>query len=207
MNEKRKLLIIGASGHGKVVADIAVNMEIWSTIEFLDDDTSIREIMGFKVIGPSNIADSLINEYDMFVAIGNNITRARLQKRLTQSGARFATLIHRNAIVGMDVTVGNGTVIMGGCVINPSTKIGDGCIINTGSTIDHDNNIEEYVHISPGVHLAGTVSVGKSTWLGIGSSVINNIEIASEVIIGAGSVVVKNINQPGTYIGIPAKQV
>ena len=208
MREKHnKLLIIGASGHGKVVADIALKMNKWKSVSFLDDDESIKSSMGIWVIGKSVEAIKYLKDYDIFVAIGNNATREKIQKKLETDGASIPVLIHPMAVIGEHVAFGAGTAVMAGAVINCCTEIGKGCIINTGATIDHDNFIEDYVHISPGVHTAGTVKIGKGTWLGIGSIISNNINITSDCKIGAGAVVVKDIIEPGTYDGVPVRRV
>jgi sugar O-acyltransferase (sialic acid O-acetyltransferase NeuD family) len=204
---KDKLLIIGASGHGKVVADIAMKMQKWKSIAFLDDDKNIKSSMGIDIIGSSEKVFELKDEYEVFVGIGNNATRQAIQEGLVKVGASIPVLIHPKAVIGEKVEVGIGTAIMAGTVINSSTIIGRGCIINTSSTIDHDNIIEDFVHISPGVHLAGTVKVGYRSWLGIGSVVINNVSITSECKVGAGAVVIKDITEPGTYVRVPAKKV
>ncbi|MBP2070680.1 acetyltransferase [Thermoanaerobacterium butyriciformans] len=204
---KDKLLIIGAGGHGKVVADIALKMGKWKEIAFLDDNCSIKYSMGIEVIGKLSDVFKYISEYDMSVGIGDNVTREKLIDRLNYEGASIPTLIHPNATIGKEVNLGIGTVIMAGVVINCCAKIGNGCIINTGATIDHDNIIEDFVHISPGVHTAGGVKVGKRSWLGIGSVVINNIYITDDCKIGAGAVVIKNITKSGTYVGVPARRV
>ena len=204
---KEKLLIIGASGHGKVVADIAIKMDKWQSIAFLDDDDSIKSCMGLKVIGKSTDAFTYLKDADIFVAIGNNATREKTQGRLEIEGASMATIIHPSAVIGTDVEIGTGTAIMAGVVINCSTHIGKGCIVNTGATLDHDNVIEDYVHISPGANLAGTVCIGRGSWLGTGSIVSNNVNICSECKVGAGAVVVKDISEPGTYVGVLARRV
>lgn len=204
---KNKLLIIGASGHGKVIADIALKMNKWESIGFLDDDESIKLSMGIEVIGKSSDAFRYVNNCDIFVAIGNNVIREKIQERLEDEGASIPVLIHPETVIGEQVELGAGTVIMARVVINCSTKIGKGSIINTGSTIDHDNLIEDFVHISPGVHTAGTVKIGKGTWLGIGSIISNNVNITSGCKIGAGAVVVKDILEAGTYVGVPARRV
>lgn len=116
-------------------------------------------------------------------------------------------LIYPSAVIGTDVEIGIGTVLMAGVVINSSTRIGKGCIINTSSSLDHDNIIEDYVHISPGVRTAGSVGIGKGTWLGIGSVVSNNVNICSGCKVGAGAVVVKDITEPGTYVGVPVRKI
>ncbi|PFK38344.1 acetyltransferase [Bacillus cereus] len=204
---KNRLLIIGASGHGKVVADIALKMNTWQSIAFLDDNESVKSSMGIEVIGKSADAFNYIDDYDFFVGIGNNSIREKIQGKLEAEGASLPILIHPGAVIGEQVELGAGTVVMAGAVINCCTTIGKGCIINTGSTIDHDNVIEDYVHISPGAHLAGTVKVGRGTWLGIGSVVSNNLNISGGCEFGAGAVVVKDITEPATYVGVPVRKI
>lgn len=204
---KNKLLIIGASGHGKVCADIALRMNKWKSIAFLDDHISIKSSMGIKSIGMSSEALTHINDSDLFVGIGNNGIRKEIQEKLEAAGANIPKLIHPSAVIGEQVEIGHGTVVMAGAVINCCTRIGNGCIINTGSTIDHDNLIEDNVHISPGAHLAGTVKVGQGSWLGIGSVICNNVSITHNCIIGAGAVVVRNITEAGTYVGVPVRRL
>ncbi|MFJ8266837.1 acetyltransferase [Peribacillus asahii] len=204
---KKKLLIIGASGHGKVVADIALKMNKWQSVAFLDDNENIKLSMGIEVLGKSSDVLKYLEYFDIFVGIGNNAIRERIQKKLEAEGASIPVLIHPTTVVGEQVEIGVGAVIMAGAIVNCCTKIGKGCIINTGSTIDHDNTIEDYVHISPGVHLAGTVNVGQGSWLGIGSVVSNNVNITSGCKVGAGAVVVRDITEAGTYVGVPVRRV
>lgn len=204
---KNKLLIIGAGGHGKVVADIALKMNKWQKIVFLDDDKNIKSSMDLEVIGTFNDVFTHIDEYEIFIGIGNNDTRQKIHEMLETLGASIPNLIHPKAVIGNQVDIGTGTVVMAGVVVNCCTKIGKGCIINTSSSIDHDNCIEDFVHISPGVHLAGKVKVGQGSWLGIGSVVSNNIIITNGCKLGAGSVVVKDISDPGVYVGVPVRRV
>ena len=204
---KDKLIIIGASGHGKVVADIAIKMNKWQSIAFLDDDESIKISMGLEVIGKTADAFTYKDEVDFFVAIGSNSTREKIQEKLIAEGLNVVSLIHPSAIIGIDVEVGIGTAVMAGVVVNSSTRIGKGCIINTSASLDHDNVIEEYVHVSPGVNMAGTVKVGKGSWIGIGSVISNNVNICSGCKVGAGAVVVKDITEPGIYVGVPVRRV
>lgn len=192
-----RLIIIGANGHGKVVADIAVNVG-YEDIVFLDDDETIKECAGFPVIGPTSKAKTL--QGDKVVAIGNAATRKRMQK-----GIEAVTLIHPKAIIGRRVTIGAGTVVMAGAIVNSDTVIGEGCIINTASSVDHDCVIGDYCHVAVGSHLSGTVSLGESVWIGAGAIVSNNISICSNCIVGAGAVVINDISEPGTYIGVPAR--
>lgn len=207
MNEKKGLVIIGAGGHGRVCADIALKMNKWKEIAFLDDDPTIGHSMGIPIIGTTREFGQHVADYDIFVAIGNNRVRADVYTQLENQGTSIPALIHPKAVLGEDVSIGAGAVVMAGTVVNPCTKIGKGCIINTGSTIDHDCVIEDYVHISPGVNVAGSVSVGALTWLGIGSVVNNNLSITSGCTVGAGAVVIADILEPGTYVGVPARRI
>ncbi|OLS02622.1 NeuD/PglB/VioB family sugar acetyltransferase [Tissierella creatinophila] len=202
---KKELVIIGASGHGKVVSDIALNLNRWNKISFLDDNLSLKTSMNLDIIGTIEDAPKFIDKAEMFVAIGNNSIRKRIQEDLKSKGANLVSLIHPSSIIGSHVNIGLGTVIMPGAIVNCETTIGEGSIINTGSTIDHDNIIGNYVHISPGAHLAGTVRVGDRTWIGVGAIVSNNINICEDSTIGAGGVVVKDIDIKGTYVGVPVK--
>ncbi len=199
------LVIIGAGGHGKVVADIAEKSQQWGEILFLDDNPTIKYIGKYKVSGV--IAD--INRYDnakFIVAIGNNIIRQDIQSKLEDRGFSAATLVHPSAVIAADVDIGPGSAIMAGAIVNSSVKIGKGCIINTASSIDHDCIIEGFVHVSPGVHLAGNVIIGAKSWLGLGSLVVNNLCVCSDSTIGAGAVIIHNIDKSGTYVGVPARK-
>lgn len=199
----KRLVIIGASGHGKVVADIAKKNE-YDEIFFLDDNETLTQCGGYPVIGKSNKYSFF--DSDVIVAIGNPNIRERIQTQAELAGRRIPTLVHPNASVAENVEIGNGTVIMAGAVINPGTTIGKGCIINTCSSVDHDCKVGDYVHIAVGSHLCGTVTVGDGSWIGAGATVSNNISICQSCMIGVGAVVIKDIKESGTYIGVPVKR-
>ena len=195
-----KLIIIGASGHGKVVADIAQKCG-YHDIAFLDDNLDIKECAGFSVVG--KVVDfSNFKECDFIVSIGNSNIREKIQKSLEDYN--IVTLVHPDAVISRRVDIGKGSVVMAGAVINSDASIGKGCIINTCSSVDHDCVIGSYVHVAVGSHLCGTVRVGDHTWIGAGATVSNNIDICDDCMIGAGAVVVKDINEKGTYLGVPA---
>lgn len=200
----KKLVIIGASGHGRVVADIA-KKNGYSSIAFLDDNESLQRCGGYPVVGNSRSLGE--HSGDVFVAVGNASVRQKLMEEIRLAGREIPTLIHPNAVIAEDVTIGYGTVVAAGAIINPGACIGKGCIINTASSVDHDCNIGDFVHVSVGAHIAGTVTVGKSTWIGAGAVVSNNLEICADCMIGAGAVVVKNIQKTGTYVGVPAREI
>lgn len=195
-----RLVIIGASGHGKVIADIAVKCG-YKDIVFLDDNKNVKECAGFPVIG--KVSDAINMEDDKIVAIGNAGIREKIQTQLSN----LVTLIHPNAVVSRRVEIGEGTVIMAGAVINSDVVIGKGCIINTGASVDHDCKLEDFVHVSVGAHVAGTVSIGSKTWIGAGATVRNNVTICDHCMIGAGAVVVNDVVNSGTYVGVPVRKI
>lgn len=201
-----KLIIIGAGGHGKVIADIA-RLNGYKEIYFFDDDINKQFNGKYKVVGTLNDIGKYLNDYDFFVGIGDNQIRKTITKRLNELNIELPVLIHPSAIIDETVSIQPGTVVMANVVINADSKIGNGCIINTSSSVDHDCLINDYAHISPGVHIAGTVSVGVCSWIGIGATVKNNVYIGSDCIIGAGSVVTDNLLEPGTYLGVPARRI
>ncbi len=198
----RKLAIIGASGHGKVIADIA-KKNGYNEILFLDDNEDIHECGDYPVIGKSSEAGVI--DADIIIGIGNADIRKRLQEAIPED--RLTTIIHPDAVIAEDVVIGAGTVVMAGTVINPGVRIGRGCIINTCSSVDHDCVLGDYVHIAVGSHLCGTVSVGSGTWIGAGVTVSNNVSICQNCMIGAGTVIIKNIDSSGTYVGVPARNI
>lgn len=192
-----RLIIVGASGHGKVIADIAVQNG-YKDIVFLDDNINLKKCSNYEVIGKTDLVNNL--EGDKIVAIGNSVIRERILSKISA-----VTLIHPNAVIAKDAIIGKGTVIMAGVVINPNVKIGDGCIINTSSSIDHDCFVSDFSHVSVGSHLCGNVTVGSHVWVGAGSIVSNNISICDNCTLGAGAVVIKDIDKCGTYVGVPAR--
>lgn len=198
------VVIAGASGHGKVLADIA-KYSGYQKVILLDDDLTLKQ----KGITAGNIAQAveMKGEYEAVVAIGNATTRKIIQEKYEREGVKLATIIHPNAYLAENVKVGIGSVIMAGAVVQPGCTLGKGVIVNTSSSIDHDCKIGNYCHISVGSHIAGTVCIGDNTWIGAGATVSNNITICNDVMIGAGAVVVKDIMEPGTYVGVPAKKI
>lgn len=201
----KEVVIIGASGHGKVIADIIVNSGN-TVVGFLDDadDVQGKSIVGFPVLGKT--ADyANYKDCEFVIAIGNPYVREKIANELP---VKWYTAIHPNAIISkLDVEIGEGTVIMANAVVNPSSKIGKHCIINTGAIVEHDSVLEDYVHISPNATLAGIVTIGKSTHIGAGACTKQVLSVAKDCIIGAGSVIVKDITESGTYVGVPVKKI
>lgn len=197
----KSVIIIGAGGHAKVVADI-VEKSGDKVLGFLDDHFDKgQELLGYPILGHVDEVTQFKEHY-FVVAIGDNYTRKFIAD--AYANIKFYTAIHPAAVIGLDVEIGEGTVIMANAVINPSTNIGNHSIINTSSVIEHDNVLDDFVHVSPKAVTGGGVYIGTLSHIGIGVTVKNNISIIRESIIGAGSVVVKNIIEKGTYVGVPA---
>lgn len=198
-----RLVIIGAGGHGKVIADIALKLG-YSDITFLDDNAK-GECLNFIIIGTSEKIPILNDgNTDFVIAVGNNFIRKNIAEKYD---VNWVTLIHPSAVVAANVEIGKGTAIMAGAIINADAKIGEHCIINTGAVIEHDNIIEDYVHISPNAALGGMVDIGIGTHIGISATVKNNIDICGGCTVGAGAVVVKNIDEVGVYVGVPSRRI
>lgn len=202
----KRLLIMGASGHGRVVFGLARETGAYEEICFLDDDNKLIEDR--VAIGTSDFAIKYKEEYDAVVAIGNPSIREQVQEKYEKNGIKLVTLIHPEALLPEEgVKIGTGTVIMAGAVIQPGVELGKGVIVNTSASIDHECRIGDYAHISVGSHLAGNVEIGSGTWVGIGAVVNNNIHICENVVVGAGAVVVEDIVVNGTYVGVPARRI
>lgn len=204
----KRLAILGASGHGRVVADTAECCG-WQSIDFFDDAwPELRNNGVWPVIGDKAALIGQLAGYEgVLVAIGNNRIRYAKLLELQSAGGYLATLIHPAATVSRYASIDEGTVVFAGAVVNASTHIKQGAILNTGCSVDHDCVIGNAVHISPGARLAGGVQVGDESWVGIGTSVRQLIEIGERVVIGAGSVVVSNIPNDVTVAGVPARRL
>ncbi|MGL5963025.1 MAG: acetyltransferase [Fusobacteriaceae bacterium] len=208
----KKVVIIGAGGHAKVVIDIILQRKkaLYEEIEIvgiLDDSFSEGEdkkLFGISIIGKLDKISELEKSINYVIAIGNNEIREKISKKFKE--LNYITLIHPRAIIAEEVTIGEGTVVMAGAVINSYTKIGKHNIINTSSIIEHDNNLDDYIHISPNSTLCGGVKVGKSSWIGAGATIIQGVEISNNVLVGAGAVVLRNIEKNLMMIGILAKE-
>ena len=200
-----KIAIVGASGHGKVVADLA---EICGfEVVFFDDAYPNKiNIEHWQVVG--NFADLMANK-DKFttaiVAIGNNKIRVKLANQLADAGIELMTLIHPSAVVSQYASIGKGTVVFASAVINAFAKVQDNVIINTGAVVEHDCIVASGSHLSPNAALAGGVIVEACSWIGIGAVARQLVRIGEHTIIGANSTVINDISQQVTAVGSPAK--
>lgn len=204
----RKLAILGASGHGKVVADTALQVG-WDEVLFFDDawpDLTMND--GVPVIGDTNHLLSSVDQFaGAIVAIGNNRVRLRKVQCLVKAGFALPSLLHPNASVAKDVVIELGVVVFAGAVVQPGSQLGLASIVNTGATVDHDCTLASSVHVSPGANLAGGVEVGECSWIGIGACVNQYLTIGADVTIGAGAAVINDLPDGETVVGVPARVV
>jgi acetyltransferase EpsM len=190
------MIIYGASGHGKVIADILKNKGV-SDILFWDDNLN-NLVNGYCLNKPL-----LTSEKDsVIVAIGDNFVRKGIVDKNTFT---YVSAIHPNAIIAENVTIQEGTVVMAGVIINPSTIIGKHCILNSACSIDHDCLLYDFVHVSPNATLSGSVQVGEGSWIGAGATIIHGINIGKWAIIGAGAVILNDVPDYAIIVGNPGK--
>lgn len=204
----RTLAILGASGHGKVVADTAMQSG-YDKVVFFDDAWPGLQVNGYwKVVGDTSTLLQYAEKISgVIVAIGQNHVRLGKTLQMRGEGLPLVSLVHPNAYVAEDVVIEPGSVVFAGAVVQPGSSIGFAGIVNSGATVDHDCMLGAGVHVCPGAHLAGGVKVGECTWIGIGSSVNQNLTIGVNVVIGAGAAVIADIPDEVTAVGVPARVV
>ena len=189
----KKIAIIGAGGHGKVVGDIAF-LNRYEVIHFFDDQYHMIENFPFTLVNTTNYLYENIKDYDtFFVAIGDNNIRSEKIELLKSFKLNIASLIHPKSTISQFSILGSGICVMANAVINPGASIKEGVIINTSSNIDHDCIIGEYAHISPNCSLSGNVKIGKYSHIGTGTSIHPGVKIGNCVKTGVGSKVFKDI--------------
>ena len=198
-----QVMVLGAGGHGKVVAD-AVLAAGDTVLGFLDDSSEKRSVWDLPVLGTFSAWEDYADRARFVFGLGDNTLRRRLAERMR---VNWHTAVHPSAWVGRGVVLGEGTVVLAGAVLNADAAVGAHCIINTGAIIEHDCGVGAYTHISPRATLCGTVSVGKEVHIGAGAVVRNNLRICSYTVVGAGGVVVRDIIETGTYVGSPVRRL
>jgi acetyltransferase EpsM len=201
-----KLVIIGAGGHGQVVADAAIAAG-FEVLGFLDDDRSLlgRELLGVNVLGPIEAAHDM--DTSCVVAIGDNRCRKRVVDLLGLPAQRYAAVIHPRATVSPYAEILPGAMVLAGAIVGPQAVVGHHSIINHASSIDHHDIVGAFVHIAPGCHAGGNVHVGDGAFLGIGVSVVPGTTIGKWATVGAGSVVLYDVPEATVVAGIPAREL
>jgi len=200
------VVIVGAGGHGCVVADILLGgRSAHAVAGFVDDRMMVGLVrMGLPVLGGTSDLPRIPHD-GVIVAIGDNAVRRRVVRDLEDRGERFVQAIHASVIAGLDVAIGPGTMVSAGAIINPGVRIGTSAIVNTGATVDHHTTVGDFVHIAPGVHIAGDVTVGDGALIGIGAIILPGRTIGDGATVGAGAVVVTDVPPGACVIGVPAK--
>ncbi len=209
----KNIVIIGASGHGSVILDCIEKEGKYNVLGFVDSFKKRgRKQNGYEILGSEHDLPDLIemfNLYGCIVAIGDNWTRKRVVDRISgiAPNLHFISAIHPKAIIGKEVHIGRGTVIMPGSIVNANAEIGDFCILNTNSSLGHDSLMEDFSSMSSGVCAGGGFYLGKFSAVCIGAHIIEHVKVHEHSIIGAGSLVIKNI--PGYVVayGSPARVV
>ncbi|HPD65028.1 MAG TPA: acetyltransferase [Bacteroidia bacterium] len=207
----KKIVIIGSSGHARVVIDIIEKQNEFEIVGLIDSFRKVNEkTYDYKILGNENDLPALTSKlglYGCIVAIGDNWNRKIMVEKVQnlKTGLNFISAVHPSVQIGKEVEIGEGTVVMAGAIINSGSKIKNHVIINTQASIDHDCYIDDFAGISPGAVLGGYVKVGKFSVIALGSTVLNKIEVGDHSIVGAGSLLLKNLGDNEIAYGIPAK--
>jgi sugar O-acyltransferase (sialic acid O-acetyltransferase NeuD family) len=206
----KRILIVGAGGHGQVVADILSTAQEagspFCPIGFVDDSDQRQHqtIAGLPVLGKINQYVELRFD-EVILAIGNNLTRSSLFKSFQIAGVSLAKAIHPSAVIAKNVSLGSGTVVCAGVVVNTGSSIGANVILNTACSVDHHNHVGDHVHIAPGAHTGGDVQIGNGSLIGMGAIVMPQRRVGAWSTVGAGSLVYENVMDGETVMGVPAK--
>lgn len=206
------IVIIGAGGHGAVVAD-AARASGHKVLGFVDADPTCHgsEVLGLPVLGGDEaVFDRSAADFRLVSGIGSTASTAQRQaihERFVERGYGFATVVHPTASVADGVSLGDGTVVMAGAVVQPRCRIAENVIINTGAQVDHNGNIGAHCHIAPGAVLSGNVTVGDGAHVGSGAVIIQGVTIGATAVCAAGAVVIRNVDIGTTVAGNPAERI
>ena len=201
------VLVVGAGGHGKVVADAIMEIGRWEHVAFVDDGIPAgSKVLGCPVVGSVGQLNDLRADYrECVIAIGDNGRRWQLMQMALKAGFDMPAIIHPHAQISLSASIGAGTVVMAGAVIQAESRLGLGVIVNTSASVDHDCEVDDATHICPGVHLGGGVRIGRKCWIGIGSTVREGVQIGANAVIGAAAGVLNDIPGGVTAVGLPAR--
>jgi sugar O-acyltransferase (sialic acid O-acetyltransferase NeuD family) len=202
----KKVILVGYSGHGFVVAEAAIsamiNLKYYAEIQEGTTNPYDLDYIGFE---GDELFEGWNSSYDFILGIGDNKIREKIAKLILLKDKNLLNVIHPSASISKTFKIGKGNFIARNVAINPLAEIADFCILNTGSIIEHECVIKNAVHIAPGVVLGGNVTVGERTFIGANSVVRQGITIGKDVVIGAGSVVITNVPDCVKLVGNPAR--
>jgi sugar O-acyltransferase (sialic acid O-acetyltransferase NeuD family) len=209
---KSGIIVVGASGHAKVVIDMIEKQGRFAVVFIVDDNPALKgcSLFGYPVLGGNMDLPELARQHDVnqaIVAIGSNEIRAKISEWIVHVGISLVSVVHPSAQIGRGVVISPGSVVMAGAVINSDSMIGMNVIINTGATVDHDCTIGDGVHVAPGCHVCGGVTVGGGALIGAGYTIITNLKLGQNVVIGAGSAVLNDVPDFAKVAGSPAKGI
>ncbi len=203
----KHLAIMGAGGHGRVIAD-AAQISGWTVIHFYDDawpDIG-HDASPWPIVGDSPLLFTQLRNYQgVIVGIGNNQARADMQRRLHDAGAPLVCVVHPTAVISRHAQLGAGCAVFAQAAVNAGARIGAGVILNTGCTVEHDCMIGDFVHIGPNAALGGGVHIGQQSWVGIGASINHLIHIGRDSTIGSGTTVIRDVPDAVVAVGTPAR--
>lgn len=200
---ERDVFVLGAGGHAKVVVSTLLELGV-KPAGIYDDDPAKRgtEVLRVPVLGnTSELHDT--NGRAFVIGVGDNLTRYQIAARFPS--AEWLAVIHLRAYVHESASLGPGTVVFAGAVIQPGVRIGRHCIINTGATVDHDCVIGDFCHLGPGCNLGGSVTLAEGVFMGIGSVAIPNMSVGAWTVVGAGAAVVTDLPDRVVAVGVPAR--
>ncbi|QXP55249.1 acetyltransferase [Cellulophaga sp. HaHa_2_95] len=206
-----KVIIFGASGHAKVVIDIIEKQNQYEIFGLVDSFKPKKTLLfEYAILGSEDDLPALVKEHNIYgiiVAIGDNCTRNIIVHKVQEicPTLQFINAIHPNAVLGKNVALGNGIVVMPGAIINSDAAIGDSCIVNTNASVGHEAILKDFSSISPGVKIGGNFNLGFCSAISIGATIIENITIGDNTIIGAGAVVTRDFPNGVVAYGSPAK--
>lgn len=202
MMSQKNFIILGGSGHAKVLID-ALHSQDFLVSAVLDDNPEIESVLGVFCMGNIKSASRFIEKSQFLIGVGNNSIRKKIANLMFQ--LPFGVCTHSSSVISPSSSIREGSVVLQGAIVQADAQIGKHCIINTNASVDHDCFLEDFVHVSPGAVLCGNVRVGELSQVGAGAVVINNITIGKNCMIGAGAVVTKDIPDNSLVVGVPGK--